>query len=198
MTSPMVLVQCSVQQVHRVPNPFVIRNMNARHEYVKDTNRDGRYIACWHVWIYVEPTVRGSDLPYRGYLEFRLALTAYEFPPNALMCKPDENFYMRTWPDGRIAAGAYMEHSNGHEYFYFGLARVVPHVGHPQDVVEQNLTRDLPDLIFRKWYMGCGRGNVDKNQFVLSIFRRIDGEPHLWNDGVPVRQPLQWNRAGAQ
>lgn len=75
---------------------------------------------------------------------------------------------------------------------------MVPQIAHPQDVVEQNLTRNLPDLIFRKWYMGCGRGNVDKNQFVLSVFRRIDGEPHLWNDGVPVRQPLQWNRAGAQ
>ncbi|PNS20775.1 hypothetical protein CAC42_2706 [Sphaceloma murrayae] len=133
----------------------------------------------WRIEMYPMPYSSRNDMT-RERQTFHRPLTG-TFPGDYAYPNFEENFYWRSWSDGRMASGRYITDRNGNEFFIFGIVWTTPLISHQADIVEGRVQNEFAGVQFRKWFAATGWGGGGRAAFVVAIFEKIGREMHWWN-----------------
>ncbi|PSK55986.1 Structural maintenance of chromosomes protein 4 [Elsinoe australis] len=102
------------------------------------------------------------------------------FLPPMYFLKPEQNFYMRIWPDGRVAAGFFVTYTGSVVAFVFGTQRCpVTVIPDPVAVARRETTSDVPQISFAYYGIAYGEISNDGRPFAMWVFKDI-GEDSRW------------------
>ncbi|PNS20777.1 hypothetical protein CAC42_2708 [Sphaceloma murrayae] len=164
-----------------VPHPFYIVNLTGRVEFpVRPGGRSG---ATWRIILEVRPlypTSRGPRGINQAY--FPCALAGDAFPPRMFISNISQNFFFRTWEDGRVAAGSFMVSSRGIEEFYFGVGRLPVMIHDEEEIINQRIIHRFDNLRLGAWYAAAGLNGYNRHTFAAVVFDYVGRTVSMFNE----------------
>ncbi|PNS20776.1 hypothetical protein CAC42_2707 [Sphaceloma murrayae] len=168
-----ISLQVRLGPIYNAPVEVHITNFRGVASYIQQPGEtiQGQF---WKIDFGVQPLKPNSGV-YAGHVT-KYQHISQSFPPDSMIARPDDNLYLKTWSDGRIAIGAY---SRTRGEFMVGVARVMPRVSRSGFPMYE--PQSLGTFAFPKWYAAAGRGTADRLSFASGVFEKMGREIWWWS-----------------
>ncbi|PNS20778.1 hypothetical protein CAC42_2709 [Sphaceloma murrayae] len=103
----------------------------------------------------------------------------HPFPPDLAAFHVECNVFTRTWSDGRVAAGLFMDNLHGVEVFRFGFARMAVEKHTEEMIMSGDVQLEWPELDFYDWYTTPRPPEVSRAEFAHRVYMTIEISSHF-------------------